>query len=380
MKKFFLSALVVITTFACTSNKATIQGIVEGASNGNLVLKVLELNAQKVIDTIKIVDGKINYSLKLKDKSPNFYYLYYNENKIVSLIVVPGDEIKLMTDTLGTKIIVEGSDESVLLIDLEKSTGRVNTQFDSLVKVLNNAVTAGDTAKQRALNYELGALYVKQKQNSIKHLYTHPNSITNITLLYQRFPNNLPLFADVRDVLLFQRVYDSLKVKYPSSIYVSRLRDEISYREKSDLFNSKMLDASETGFPDISLPDVKAKVRSLSDLSGKVIILSFWSATDVNQRMLNQDLIQLYDKYSPKGLEIFQVAIDADKTAWARTVEEQMLPWISVCDGLGANSGAVTTYNVSKVPALFVIDKSGTIVAKDIYNSELERVISNLTK
>ena len=263
MKKFFLSALVVITAFACTSNKATIQGIVEGASNGNLVLKVLELNAQKVIDTIKIVDGKINYSLKLKDKSPNFYYLYYNENKIVSLIVVPGDEIKLMTDTLGTKIIVEGSDESVLLIDLEKSTGRVNTQFDSLVKVLNNAVTTGDTAKQRALNYELGALYVKQKQNSIKHLYTHPNSITNITLLYQRFPNNLPLFADVRDVLLFQRVYDSLKVKYPSSIYVSRLRDEISYREKSDLFNSKMLDASETGFPDISLPDVKAKVRSL---------------------------------------------------------------------------------------------------------------------
>lgn len=380
MKKFFLSALVVITTFACTSNKATIQGIVEGASNGNLVLKVLELNAQKVIDTIKIVDGKINYSLKLKDKSPNFYYLYYNENKIVSLIVVPGDEIKLMTDTLGTKIIVEGSDESVLLIDLEKSTGRVNTQFDSLVKVLNNAVTTDDTAKQRALNYELGALYVKQKQNSIKHLYTHPNSITNITLLYQRFPNNLPLFADVRDVLLFQRVYDSLKVKYPSSIYVSRLRDEISYREKSDLFNSKMLDASETGFPDISLPDVKAKVRSLSDLSGKVIILSFWSATDVNQRMLNQDLIQLYDKYSPKGLEIFQVAVDADKTAWARTVEEQMLPWISVCDGLGANSGAVTTYNVSKVPALFVIDKSGTIVAKDIYNSELERVISNLTK
>lgn len=267
-----------------------------------------------------------------------------------------------------------------MLLEIERNAGKVCTRFDSLAAVLKNAVATGDVAKQTSINYELGALYVKQKQNSIKHLYTNPNSITNITLLYQRFPNNLPIFADVRDVLLFQRIYDSLKVKYPNSIYVSRLKDEISYREKSDMFNSKILDASETGFPDIKLPDVKSRMRSLSEFSGKVIILSFWSIADVNQRMLNQDFLQLYDKYSPKGLEIYQVSVDTDKTAWARAIDEQMLPWISVCDGMGAGSGAVTTYNVSKVPALFVIDKSGTIVAKNIYNSELERVISNLTK
>ena len=380
MKKFFLSAIAVVTALSCTSNKATIQGIVEGTTEGNLVLKVLELNNQKVVDTINIEDGKIDYTLKLKDKSPNFYYLYYNQTKVASLVLIPGDKVKFKTDTLGTKTIVEGSEESVLLTDLERKTVRVNTQFDSLTNVLDSAVTSGDTAKQRALNYELGALYVKQKQYSIKHLYTHPNSITNITLLYLKFPNNFPLFADVRDVLLFQRVYDSLKVKYPGSIYVSRLLDQISYREKSDMFNSKILDASETGFPDISLPDQKAKMRSLSDLSGKIIILSFWSVTDVRQKMFNQDLLRLYDKYNSRGVEIFQVSVDVDKTAWAIAVEDQMLPWISVCDGKGANSMAVKTYNVNQVPALFVIDKSGNIVAKNIFDSQLEKIISNLAK
>ncbi|OFY41706.1 MAG: hypothetical protein A2X18_10285 [Bacteroidetes bacterium GWF2_40_14] len=380
MKKFFLTAIVAITAFACSTDKATIKGIIEGTSKGDLVLKVLEINNQRVIDTIGIEDGKFDYDLKLKDKSPNFYYLYYNDRKVASLIILPGDNVKLIADTLGKKILTEGSEETKLLTQIEGEAQRLRERFDSLANVLESAITAGDEVKRTSLNYELGSLYVKQKQNSIKHLYTNPNSITNIILLYQKFPNNLPIFADVRDVLLFKRVCDSLDLTYPGSVFVARLKEEISYREKSDMFNAKILDASETGFPDIKLPDVKSKIRSLSELSGKVIILSFWSVTDANQRMLNQDFLQLYDKYKNKGLEIFQVSVDTDKTAWARAVDEQMLPWISVCDGMGSGSAAVTTYNVTKIPALFVIDKSGTIVAKNVFNSELDKLLSRIVK
>lgn len=380
MKKFFLIALASITAFACSHNKATIQGIVEGTTTGNLILKVLDINNQKLVDTIKIEEGKIDYSLKLKDKSPNFYYLYYKDNKVASLILAQGDEVKLSIDTLGIKTFVEGSEETSLLTDIEKRMAMVSLRYDSLVNIMKTAVAAGDIAKQTSVNYELGALYVKQKQYSIKHLYTHPNSIANITLLFQKFPNDFPIFADVSDVLLLKKAYDSLKVKYPSSVYVSRLFDEISYREKSEAFSSKLKDAPQAGFPNISLPDNRAKVRSLSEFSGKVIILSFWSVGDVNQKMLNRDFLQIYDKYESKGLEIYQVSVDADKTAWARAVDDQMLPWISVCDGLGSNSTAVKTYNVTKVPSDFIIDKSGTIVAKDVYGKDLENLISRLAK
>ncbi|MFA5849726.1 MAG: TlpA disulfide reductase family protein [Bacteroidales bacterium] len=380
MKKFFLTSLVAMTAFACSTDKATIKGIIEGTSKGDLVLKVLDINNQRVIDTIEIEDGKFDYGLKLKDKSPNFYYLYYNERNVASLIILPGDNIKLIADTLGTKILTEGSEETKLLTQIDGEAKKLRVRFDSLANVLDSAITQKDEAKRTSLNYELGSLYVKQKQNSIKHLYTNPNSITNIILLYQKFPNNLPIFADVRDVLLFKRVCDSLDKRYPGSTYVARLKEEVSYREKSDMFNAKILDASETGFPDIKLPDVKSRIRSLSELSGKVIILSFWSVADANQRMLNQDFLQLYDKYSNKGLEIFQVSVDTDKTAWARAVDEQMLPWVSVCDGMGSGSAAVTTYNVTKVPSLFVIDKSGTIVAKNVFNSELDKLLSRIVK
>ncbi len=380
MKKFILSALAAVTVMSCTSNKVRIQGIIEGATNGELVLRVLELNSQKIVDTIKIEDGKIDYSFKLTNKLPDFYYLYYKQTKIASFVLLPGDRIKFSSDTLGSNTVVKGSEESELLADIDNKIRRVGVRFDSLANVMNNAVTSGDTAKQRAVNYELGSLYVKQKQYSIKQLYQHPFSITNVTLLYQKFPNNFPIFADVMDVMLFRRAYDSLNVKYPGSIYVSRLKDEISYREKSDAFNSKIMGASETGFPDISLPDQKARVRSLSDLKGKVVILLFWTVKDVKQKMFNQDLLGIYQKYNSKGLEIFQVSVDMDKTAWARIVDEQKLPWINVCDGLGAGSKAVKTYNVTQIPTLYVIDRTGNIVNKNIFDSRLENVISGLAR
>lgn len=380
MKKLFLITLASLAIFACTHNKATIQGIVDGTTNGKLVLKVLDINNQRVVDTIKIEEGKIDYSLKLKDKSPNFYYLYYKDNKVASMILSLGDNVKLSLDTLGVKSYVEGSEESSLLADIEKRMAIVAYRYDSLMNIHNSAVTSGNKAKQDSVNYELGALYVKQKQYSIKHLYTHPNAIANISLLFQKFPNNFPIFGDVSDVLLLKRAYDSLKVKYPSSVYVSRLSDEIDYRNKSEAFSSKIQDATQAGFPDISLPDYRAKVRSLSEFSGKVIVLSFWSSQDVNQKMLNREFLQIYDKYESKGLEIYQVCVDTDKTEWARAIDDQMLPWISVCDGQGSNSKAVKTYNITKVPSNFIIDKSGTIVAKDVYGQELEKLIARLAR
>jgi len=293
---------------------------------------------------------------------------------------LPGDNIYITTDTLGANQNIEGSQESILFLEMEKNLSLATAKFDSLSALRAQAVLAGNKELVDTLGYELGSLYVKNKQAAIKHLYSNPGSITNIPLLYYKFPGNLPLFGDVRDVLLFQRVYDSLQPVYPQSSYLNALLDEISVRGKSDMFNSKLLDASEVGFPDISLPDTKANVRTLSDLSGKVVILLFWSVTDVNQKIFNRDLLALYDKYSTRGLEIYQISVDTDKTAWANTVAEQQLPWINVCDGLGSSSPAVTTYNVQKAPTLFVIDKSGTIAAKDVYDSKLESLISSLVR
>ena len=89
----------------------------------------------------------------------------------------------------------------------------------------------------------------------------------------------------------------------------------------------------------------------------------FWTVADANQKMFNYELLEVYNKYKSAGLEIYQVSIDTDKTAWATTVKEQNMPWISVCDGRGAASIAVASYNVATIPSIFVFNKQGDIIA-----------------
>ncbi|MEA5005200.1 MAG: TlpA disulfide reductase family protein [Rikenellaceae bacterium] len=378
MRKHISILIAVLIAVSCSSDRSSIKGSIEGLDKGEIILKHLAFNNQETVDTLITEDGKISYKFKTKSNSPEFYYLYYKDNKIASFIILPGEAIKFSTDTLGMKIICEGSEETLLMQEIEKDADMVAMKYDSLVEAKQVSEISGDTAMSRSIGYQLGSLYVKQKQRAIKHLYTNPYSITNIPLLYQKFPNELPLFADARDVLLFRRVCDSLSVKYPSSPYVTNLKKEVEKQERYMALSDKIEGANIAGHPEITMPDINAKQRSLSELSGKVVVLSFWSSQDVNQRMLNQDLLQLYQKYSGRGLEIYQVSVDVDKTLWARAVEDQKLPWVSVCDGLGSGSSGVISYNISKVPAIFVIAKDGNIVARDVFGARLESVVSGL--
>ena len=382
MRKLCLLSIVTLFVLSCTVDKfkATIEGDVAGLKKGEIILKVLEVNNQRTIDTIKVESEKFRYTITGATESSDFYYLFYKERKIASLFVMPGDKITINSDTLGSEITVKGSNESELLVSLEKRLVKSQRLFDSLRNEMVKANSLKDVKKAEELNYELGSVYVKQKQEAIKYIYSNPGSITNMILLYYKFSQDIPLFADLRDVLLFRKVYDSLQVNYPKSIYIQRLMDEISGRERSEVINSKILDASERGYPDLTLPDTKAQPQSLSQLSGKVILLSFWSVNDVSLKMLNTEYLELYRKYNSKGLEIYQISVDTDKTAWARAVAEQQLPWISVCDGFGANSPSISTYNVQKLPANFIIDRSGSIIARDIYDKALENKISSLLR
>ena len=382
MKKLSLLLIAALVVLSCSNNKfrAKIEGEIDGLKNGEIILKVLELNNQRTLDTIKVESGKFRYTIKKSSDNSDFYYLYYKTKRVASLFVMPSDKIVVKTDTLGSDITVKGSTESELLQTLERRLIKSQTTFDSLRNELAKANTSGDLKRSDELNYALGSVYVKQKQEAIKYIYSNPGSITNMILLYYKFSQDIPLFADLRDVLLFRKVYDSLQVNYPKSIYVQRLMDEISGRERSEIINSKILDASERGYPEITLPDTKAQPRSLSELSGKVILLSFWSVNEPALRMLNRDYLDLYAKYNSKGLEIYQISVDVDKTAWARAVAEQQLPWVSVCDGLGANSSAIATYNVQKLPANFIIDRSGSIIARDIYDAALDSKLSSLLR
>lgn len=383
MRKTIVLGLIVLSAVACgPKDSAVVDITISGGTSKELILSKLAVNQIKVIDTIKANEsGKASVKIKMEDLSPNFYYLSYNRKKLASLILQPGDKVKVSVDTLGKGLSITGSDESVLLGEVDSNLLKAISRFDSLSTALVEAINVNDAERAQTIRYDLGKLYVKHKQGAIKSIMTHPYSFTNVTLLYQQFTENLPVFADSKDGLFMKRVHDSLKMVYPKSVYVSALESEIARMDNAAAMSDKLAEAGEAAFPNISLPDVNSKKQELASLYGRPFILMFWSTQDVKQKLFNQDLTELYAKYKDKGFEIYQVCVDNDKTAWATSVKEQNTPWISVCDGLGAVSTAVTTYNISNVPSLFLFDRNGAVTAKNVFNkAKLDAEIAKVVK
>ena len=172
---------------------------------------------------------------------------------------------------------------------------------------------------------------------------------------------------------------EALEKSYPDSPYLPVLLAEIGRMDARLNLASQI---TVTGYPDLELSDIYGKKVRLSSLAGKVVLLDFWSAELGNSNTLNAELKEVYKKYAdaPVAFEVYQVAIDTSKPLWISAVQEQQLPWVSVSDLRGRASSSLGLYNVQKLPANFLIDKEGTIVAKNIYGKSLEAKLDELTK
>ena len=142
---------------------------------------------------------------------------------------------------------------------------------------------------------------------------------------------------------------------------------------------AKLRTVSPVGFPDIVLPDINAQQVRLSEVDSKVIMLFFWDPSNANQKMFNLDILEsLHNDYHKKGFEIYQVALTTDKAAWAQIVKKQNLPWINVCDRLGAASQYVTTYNIPVLPATYIIADGELVDGEIVDEKSVRRLLDKL--
>lgn len=368
MKRLIPWVLAFALASACTSAPtARISATIEGADAAPIVLQKLNYNRMQVVDTIRTDGaGQFNYKVRLKGNAPYFYYLYRDGSPIASLILLPSDQVTVTVPKEG-RFTVEGSEESTLFQEVNETYAATADQIRTLAASVTDKTPE---AKVKEVNKELSKLYVDYKRQAIKYMVTHPRSITSAVMAFQKFGDDLLVFGDDSDTVILKSVQDSLEQVYPKSEYLVALRDEVEARRRSLELSSHLGDVKVINFPDLQMPDVEGQTRLLSDLDGKLIILSFWSVGQTEHKLFNVDLVDLYDKYHAQGLEIYQVSLDIDKASWASTVRSQNLPWISVNDGLGVQSPAVASYNVDHVPAMFVISRNGDFLGVDVFDKD----------
>ena len=371
-------AAAAIFAAACTDG-AKIEGTLEGASTTDVVVKLLNVNRFEVLDTVKTdAAGHFTYKMDVAKSQPEFVYLFHKDTKVASLLLEAGDKVKVQADTLGN-YSVDGSVESEKLAQVEKDFAAAYDRLETLVEELSVA----DAKAAAELQSAIGREYLNYYRDRVRYVMTNSSSLTVIPVLYQNFGPELPVFGQSTDAIHFRNAADSLEMVYPDSKYVKALRAEAdkrcSYLEVAALLSN----AQEIGYPEIELPDYQGNKVKLSDVESKakVTMLFFWNPSNTSQKMFNLDVLKsVYADYHKRGFEIYQVALDPDKAMWAKVVKEQALPWVNVCDGLGAQSPYVLQYNLGALPAAYIISDGALVDGQVVDEKSLRKLINDLLK
>lgn len=373
-----LVLLVALATMAACGRVARMDVTVSDAPSSEVTVRLLDMNRYQILDTVAVnADGRFSYKVPVADGQPEFVYLFYKDTKIASLILEKGDHVVVETDTSGN-YNVSGSEECVRLARVERDYAAAVARLNSLSSRLSATEDVDEALELRRLTAQE---YVKYYRECVKYVMANAKSLTVIPVLYQNFGENLPVFGQATDAIHFRNIADSLEMKWPESKYVKALVKEAERRFGYLELETRLSGAAEIGFPDIELPDLKGSKRKLSEVDAKVTMLYFWSATDAAQKMYNLDVLaKVYGDYASKGLEIYQVALDPDKAVWAKTVKEQNLPWINVCDSRGGNSPYVASYNLSVLPVAYFIKDGELVNEQAVDEKSLRKVLTGLLK
>ena len=359
---------------ACTPT-AKVEMTLDSAPSSEVVVKLLNINQYEVLDTLKTdASGKFSYKVNVEEGQPEFVYVYYKDKRVASLLLEAGDKVNVSADTLGN-YTVQGSEESSRLALVEQEYSAALKRLQALAVQME---TASDE-QMASLRQALAKEYVTYYRQCVKYILENSSSLTAVPVLYQNFGPELPVFSQNTDAIHFVNVADSLALAYPQSKYVRALRKEAERRYGYMELEAKLRTVSPVGFPDIVLPDINAQQVRLSEVDSKVIMLFFWDPSNANQKMFNLDILEsLHNDYHKKGFEIYQVALTTDKAAWAQIVKKQNLPWINVCDRLGAASQYVTTYNIPVLPATYIIADGELVDGEIVDEKSVRRLLDKL--
>ncbi|MDR4507037.1 MAG: TlpA family protein disulfide reductase [Candidatus Brocadiaceae bacterium] len=125
--------------------------------------------------------------------------------------------------------------------------------------------------------------------------------------------------------------------------------------------------------PDIVLPNPDGKMIPLSSLIGSnVVMVYFWASWCNGCEEENPNIAEIYNKYQDRGFAIYSVSLDSDKKEWLKAIEKHQFTWTNVCDLKEWESETVETYSVNKTPAIYLLNREGRIMSKNIRGKALE--------
>lgn len=384
-----IAAVAVVASIAgmasCGKGKFQVNGSIANAKDSMLYFEHNGLEGFSVIDSVKLDEnGAFAFKGDAMD-NPEFYRLRI-AGQIINIAIDSTEtvNVKASYPMMATDYDVKGSYENEKIkelalkqIDLQSRCQAVasnpNINVDSAMTVINALVDAYKNDVERNYIY-------KEPMKAYAYFALFQYIVVNNTaqLIFNPRTNE-------KDIKVYGAVATSWDTFYPNSergenlhnIAIQGMKDQRIVRSRQQGMAIDASKVSDINLIDVPLMDNHGKMRHLTELKGKVVLLDFhvFSVGEESMKRIMM-LRELYNKYHAQGFEIYQVSLDPNEHFWKTQTEH--LPWISVYDPDGVNSKNAANYNVQSIPTFFLIGKDNVLSKRDVQIKDLDAEIRSM--
>ena len=336
-----------------------ISGKINGLAKASNVM-VLRHVGEYGLDTVCVAktneNGEFSISISKKDLNEMLEFRVEGIRSSVSFISEKGS------------VVIEGEKSSLYSAAISGTTE--NKRWNDYQKFI---------MKQSKIQNEAMFNKAKTGDSVYKRIIAEVNIQKNryVDSVIKNFPQSLVALHLAKVPLPMLKHYQIDSILTHFKPYFSKHKYFLEMKERADILRKVAPGAMAPDFTAFQT-DGKSTI-SLSSLKGKYVLLDFWASWCVPCRAENVHTKELYEKYQKYGLEILSFSLDSDIEAWKKAIEKDEITWKNASDLiLGKNSPVATKYGIDGLPAIWIIDPTGKIIAESIRGEKLDKLLASL--